>query len=418
MKLRLSRLSLAHLIHSLSALKPWQLWLVLVLLPGGPALWALTHLIGLPALPNCHSQADASTANRLYCAQLLALHQNPEDLQQAIHLANRISGSDPQRPESDRLIDQWSNDLLRLGEQAFQAGDLDKAIEIAHRMPRSLRVWSRAEQQIKQWRTIWQKAERIYEEAEDQLSQRDWYGVMQTARGLLELDNRYWQGRYEELLRTLHADKTGSELPVESVVRAKPPVTPIAERQAERAQRQLEQARSLAESGSIEDLQAAIAEAEEIGFGTPQYEAAQTEIETWRDRIATLEDQPLLDRARKLAAQADSDALETAIETANDITWGSPLYEDARAEIEQWRDQLYELEVNARTEALDRLTTAERSGDREDSDDTLPESMNNEVPKKAKAPFEDESDNLFLLPEPQEQEIESDPVESSVSYPQ
>jgi hypothetical protein len=71
--------------------------------------------------------------------------------------------------------------------------------------------------------------------------------------------------------------------------------------------------------------------------------------------VETLENQPLFDRANQLASKGDAASLQAAIDEANKISWGTALYDEANARVEQWREQMYEAEVKARTEQLENM---------------------------------------------------------------
>lgn len=89
----------------------------------------------------------------------------------------------------------------------------------------------------------------------------------------------------------------------------------------------------LAASGTVPNLQAAIAQASQIPLGRALRPEAQAAIFTWRQKIETIEDRPVLDQARSLAKQGK---LPPAIATAKQIAAGRALYPDAQAAIQTW----------------------------------------------------------------------------------
>ncbi|NJR39094.1 MAG: hypothetical protein HC781_09965 [Leptolyngbyaceae cyanobacterium CSU_1_4] len=361
MKLRFS-LSIAERFSGLK-LVHWQLWVALsVILPGSAAVWASTQLLWLPDLPNCWiiSWADASAATRLYCAQELGNRQTPEDLHQSIRLLNTIDIEDPLRPEGDRLIEHFSRTTLRLAELAYQEGDLNYAINIAQQIPPGIWTYRLARRNIRQWQTTWAKAESLYEKAEKQIEKRQWYSVLTLARELLSLDHRYWEVKYAELMRSLQSAKESSEGQVTPTRVAKPKPEGLNEsiRQLQyphiaQSQAHFQKAKSLAQSSDPTALRNSIAEAQFVFYGTPHYEEAQSLISTVQRQVETLENRPRLDRATNLASKGDLESLQAAIDEAHQITWGSALYEQANERIKEWRHQIYEAGVQARTERLD-----------------------------------------------------------------
>ena len=98
----------------------------------------------------------------------------------------------------------------------------------------------------------------------------------------------------------------------------------------------LEKAEKLASFGDVSSLQAAIAEASQIGNGRTLYEEAQRRINRWTEKVQRFQDQPILDHAERLAL---SDNLEQAIATAEEIQPGRVLYAQARLKIQKWQSQ-------------------------------------------------------------------------------
>jgi tetratricopeptide (TPR) repeat protein len=340
----------------------------MLLIPIGVSFWAVTDLFGLPALPQCLtvSWSDDNFTSRLYCAKINADRRTPQDLRQAIELVSHVPRTDPLRPESDRLIQQWSDDLLRLGEAKYQDGNLDEAIEIAEKIPDSVHTRRMAEDRIQQWKDTWDKANTLSEDAKQRLNDKDWYGVLATARQLLTLGNRYWATtQYEELMRQLQAAKDNDQgknkpKPTSDRSRKTAPGVPeflsqLQQEQATDASAHLSKAKSLASTGTAEGLQSAINEAQQVVFGTEGYDEAQVVIDRWRHQLEVSEDQPILDRALALAKKGDEASLQAAITEASQIGWGRTLYDQANGYAEQWRDRVFQLQSESRTRQLEEM---------------------------------------------------------------
>jgi hypothetical protein len=375
-------------IQDFVGLKPihWRLWIAIsIFLPGSAALWASTQLLWLPDLPNCWviSGSNASSGTRLYCAQELAHRQTPDDLHQSIRLLNSVDIGDPQRPEADRLIDQFSHATLSLAEAAYQNGDLNSAIDIAQKIPRGIWTYRLASRNIHHWQTTWAKAESLYRKAEQQIDKRQWYTVLTLARQLLNLDNRYWQTeKYSELMRSLQSAKESVEWQASAnVAKLKP--EPLREamdksqhQQTATAQAHLQKAQALAQSTDPAALRTCINEAQSVLYGTPHYEEAQALITTLQRQAETLENRPRLERAAALAHKGDPESLQAAIDEANQIPWGGALYDQANRHIEEWRNQLYQSGVQTRTEQLEQLIPT-----------SIPTPISHPVPELSPLPF-------------------------------
>lgn len=107
---------------------------------------------------------------------------------------------------------------------------------------------------------------------------------------------------------------------------------------------QLDKARQLAGMGSINDLQAAIREAQQIPDNNPRSQEAKQQIATWQSQIQTIEDRPKLSRAQQVASLGDATSLGAAVNEASKIGRGRALYSEAQSKISQWTGQIQRME--------------------------------------------------------------------------
>jgi len=348
----------------------WVFWLLapgLLLLPVGVAFFALSDLVQLPALPKCFNARQAPPTDQIYCAKQLASRHDTEHLRRAILLANEIAPNHPLRREGDRLIEVWTSEILRRAEEEFQKGNLQGAIDIAQEVPPRVPTYQQVRETIQAWEDLWATAEDLYQQGRLAIDQENWYDVLAVGRRLLQLDNRYWTTeRYQALMTQLQTARDNQKKDprkknkiARSATATQSPETVEDfltqwEREQEREdQARLQRARQYAQSGSVEGLQTAIAEAQQILYGTSSYDAAQQAIAQWREQAETLTDLPYLDRAQQLANQGD---LQGAINEASNIGWGRALYGEARDRIDIWRDQVYQQEIEQRNAELERIT--------------------------------------------------------------
>jgi hypothetical protein len=432
-----------------TSLKFWAIASVLTLT--GVSIVSIALLLKLPAVPNCPSifWPTASASLRLYCAQLAANKQTANDLLEAIELVNNLPADHPLRPEINRHIEEWSQQVLDLAEAAFDRGELSEALDIAKRIPADTSARAQVQERIDRWNEIWSDAEKIYQDAEAALRQQDLRQAFDIAVGLLSIDNTYWKTtKYDELNGLINAtrqdaaklaearrfiDRGGlsnlseavklaeeigsgsyaygeaqkviteagrgmlelaeSALDRQDADEAIAIIRRIPERanleaeaqdltdlasaysqswggtvadleaaiiQAQRLRRgrplygraqelisrwqaeiqdvmRLETARQLAQPGSVGDLRAAIAEAEQIPRGNPRRAEAQEAIADWTREAETIEDRPILDTADQFANSGD---LASAIEQANRIGSGRALSNEARERARDWTSQI------------------------------------------------------------------------------
>ena len=100
---------------------------------------------------------------------------------------------------------------------------------------------------------------------------------------------------------------------------------------------QLAQARQTAESGTIDSLNAAIAQAQMIPSSNTRYRDAKQDIATWTKQVQVTEDSPILNKAKELATSGNISDLQEAISQASLINSDRALYSEARKEIQGWR---------------------------------------------------------------------------------
>ncbi len=385
--------------------KSWVTWtVVLTLIPGSMGFLALSMLFKLPSAPNCPQifWPLASASVRLHCAQLAASKQTINDLLQAITLVKQLPDNHPLRGEINRLLEEWSRDILQLADQSFQAGNLEEAIATARQIPTDVKVSELVEAQIQKWQTIWSKAEGIYQEAEKELRQRHWQSAFMLSARLLRVNNKYWAStKYDQLNNIIvTAREDGDKLykaedlaknrnNLDSLLKAiklaqaiKPDSylyqkaqelisgfarkmlnlaqATMKERNADRALEIARQIPAIAELqaevddfmvlgeakrsafiGTVAGLETAIAQAQQIDASRDVYNEAQQLIARWQLEI---EDVARLEKARTLASQGTVNDLTAAISEVQLIPGNNPRSIEARQEIGRWRGQVETIE--------------------------------------------------------------------------
>lgn len=380
--------------------KNWMLWAALAgLCANGIALTAMAMLLKLPSAPNCPSifWPLASGAVRIQCAQVAASKQTVGDLLEAIALVEALPKDHPMRADIDRYLQQWSEDIMALASDSFQAGNLTEAIAIANKIPKNIPASSSVQQQISQWRSIWSQAESIYTAAQAEIPEQRWYQAFMTAVRLLNVGNNYWETtRYEQLKNDIETARVdGSKLSkaesladgggltdllaaiklVKSVdensymyKKAQSLIPDLGRKMLELAQKNLDQkdadeaiaianqipaiadlepevedfitiaqAKRNAWVGTVPSIETAIATAQKIGVDRPLYNQVRELISSWQLEI---EDVQHLDKARELAQPGTVADLTAAITEASMIPQANPRSAEARQEINRWQGQV------------------------------------------------------------------------------
>jgi hypothetical protein len=432
--------------------RSWPFWSIgALVLVGGIGIASAISLFRIPNLPNCRAivWVTASATTRIQCAEAYANQGTVEGYLDAIALVEELPDDHPLSHDIAQRVEIWAENILDLAEGTFQAGELQQAIGMARQIPNHTGAAEVVNERIDEWNTIWETAEAIYAAAEQELQALEFQNAFSQAIQLLEVGNDYWEtvkydqlsaaiaaarddlnelGRAKRLAkqRTLQSMQEALEI-VQSIDRESPlynesqtlirmfgrdllamaeesldrrdveladqmlaaippklqmgeeiadmrvimeasklswqggligleggivrlqsigsdrPLYPKAQTLMRRWQdkadglAQLEWAREVALPGTLADLQAAINEADKISPGNPVWDDAQAEIQRWRGQIQTAQDRPFLIQADQLAQVGD---LPGAIAAARQVAPGRALYPDAQEKITTWRRQL------------------------------------------------------------------------------
>jgi tetratricopeptide (TPR) repeat protein len=374
---RLSRPTVSWRQRTVRVLTDWRFFtLVGLSLTGGLTALSIAFMFKLPALPNCPAVfwPMASGSLRVHCAQLAANKETVPDLLEAIKLLNTLGKDHPLYPEASRLIEAWSTQILDLAEADFQAGKIKEAIGAARQIPSNSSAAKLVDERVKNWETIWSKAEEIYNKAFEVLKKTNLSDARTYAARLLSVDNQFWQStKYDQLSQLItatHKDMTRMGKAenamksgvVDEIVTALQDISGImkdsfvhkdaqelipkmgrklldlAEAAMERKDynaaldianripgnvnlgkevddfRLIAQAQSKAWSGGSLNLEDAIADAQRIGVGRPSYDKAQRLIARWQVEIQELAQ---LEQAKQLAQTGD---LQNAIAQASSLS--------------------------------------------------------------------------------------------------
>lgn len=377
-------------------------------------------LLKPPGLPNCPAifWPVASASLRLYCAQVAANKRTLKDVLEAIALVDYLPADHPLRPEINRWVEQWSMQVLEFGEEAFQQGQLQRAIEIAHEVPDNTRAHAEIPTRVGRWRSVWGQAEAIYQNAERLLRQQNWRQAFSVAVRLLAVGNRYWETTQYEALNqkiiTAQMDerkiaearglaRRGGMKNLEAAMRLVQEISPnsyfrekaqvvVAEiagkmldlaavklaaqdlqgaigiaqqipRSASRWEEAqdfiiLADAQSWTWSGTVLSLEEAIARARQLGPNRPMHQKAQQLIARWESEIVALNQ---LNQAQELAQPGSMSSLKSAIAVANQVPSSNPRWSEVQQEVNQWTEEIQTMEDRPVLDQADQYASA---GDR------------------------------------------------------
>ena len=223
-----------------------------------------------------------------------------DDLILAIDKADDIKENSYAYEQAQEVITQAKSKLVSNVEQLIERREWRKLLKVTNRIPRSLNL----EERNQDWK--------ILANAGSSAKLDTVFGMEDAVEEIerLEQDSEYYQlGQNLKKRWTLEIKDVGH----------------------------LSKARDLARVGTIANLNQAIAEAELIPQGNPRYANARQEIAKWRGQVQTIEDRPILNRARELSYGNNVGAWRRAIAEANLISRNSPLYGEAQGYVRSWR---------------------------------------------------------------------------------
>ncbi|MGF1497120.1 MAG: hypothetical protein ACFB8W_09905 [Elainellaceae cyanobacterium] len=299
----------------------------------------------------------------------------PAALRQAVATASDINPTTYTWSELAPQMEQWLDAILGYGLQQWYAGELEEAIAVGQELSfhpafaaeaKNLVRLSEARQRAIASVTVWEiSVAHVWHlnQAIEMARQ-----IPADSRFYPQADSsiRSWEGQLQDLAKLQAAQMSAGFERIAAYRRAIEQAQAIAPGQFRRMQAQtlvahwtqeieriedrplLVAANRLAEKGSPDDLNAAIARASQIEPGRALYAEAQQEIGRWRWQIQAIEDRPTLNRARRLA---DGGNLQGAIAQASRIRSGRALHPQAQADIRRWNAQIRQ-QAAARQRAL------------------------------------------------------------------
>ena len=344
---------------------PWQFWAVFsIAVSGGLGFTAISNLFLVPKAPNCSTifWPTASASLRIYCAQIYAQHGTLESLLQAIELVRSLPQDHALRPEIDRSLEQWSTELLNLAEKEFQDGNLNQAIEIAHKIPVFSKSYQVAEKRIVKWQDIWKIGTDHLSQIDNQLRQSNWEYALRLAVEILNIKNKYWstvqyngaikkvqlaQQQHEQLDLASDTSKEGgleNWLKALDEVSEIPPDSYVYKQAQELIQKNKYNVVDLVDSNIIQKNWSKV---QSIVDSIGNRHIFQTEINRWHIFLTAIEN----------ISSDNPDSFQNAIDAMKKIQPGDRLYSEARSFIDRWQLEASDLVFISKSNELASMGT-------------------------------------------------------------
>ena len=292
-------------------------------------------------------------------ARALASTGTPENIGQALTLAQQVDLTSQAWAEAQAEIDRWSQNILLYSFQRWELGDIDGAIAAVQKVPPDPTLAPEARDLIQ-----FSHAKRLADQAmQPNLDYMQLFQLMEAIRAVQDIGPdsilykaaqqslQDWQTHLEDLQTLQFAHIVASWRQPWTYEYATQLAWTVELERPRRLQAQtliahwddeieriedrpyLQRAQDLAQRSTIPALQAAITEARKILLGRALRIEAQTGIAAWTNQIEVIQDLPVLNQANTLASDGN---LQAAIETAQQIDSERALYDQAQAMIQDW----------------------------------------------------------------------------------
>jgi hypothetical protein len=252
-------------------------------------------------------QVAKADSAKLDEAHHLAKGSEIKDLLKAIELANKIDNSSFAHTEAQTIVSTAAKKMLDLAKAKLDRNDWKGALEIANKTP---------------------EAPEIKTELQDLVN-------LSQAQSHAEKGNVPELETAISLLQSIKPDSSMSKKSLKLMSSWQIEIQDLAA---------LQRARSIAVTGTVVDLKAAISEAGQIPATNPRGKEATQAVNEWRKQIETVEDTPYLNDAEALAATGTPAAMQNAIAKLSFVKSGRALYPQAQQKIKQWTADLQRAE--------------------------------------------------------------------------
>jgi serine/threonine-protein kinase len=119
--------------------------------------------------------------------------------QDAIAIANQVPPNTDFSREAQNEVEHWSERILELAEEQYQAGKLNEALAMVAAVPPNTPLREQGQEQAGQWQEEWDANNSALEASEQALTAGDWQTALDEAN---QLTTDYWQDRAAPTIST------------------------------------------------------------------------------------------------------------------------------------------------------------------------------------------------------------------------
>lgn len=169
---------------------PVGFWIFLcVIFSGTLGIGAVSYLLSQPKQSFCLPVLlpITSASSRFYCAQAAAEQNTADSLVRGIDFLTGLPPDHPRAAESQQKREELGMKLLNLADKAFDAGNLETAIDTLEQIPKGLKARQLVADRLKDWQTRWEGQTAFYDSMEKEIRQSRWNSAMISASGNLNV---------------------------------------------------------------------------------------------------------------------------------------------------------------------------------------------------------------------------------------
>jgi hypothetical protein len=224
------------------------------------AIGAIIWLGRVPPAVDCNKIGLLSTdSERLSCAQQAAQTGDPEKILAAINLVKGWPKDHMMYPQATSALGQWSEMLLIEARDRLSKNDLDGAVKLAQQIPNMSPLFGEVQEEINFWQVERNRGQQLFEKIQTALRRQLWNDASGLLAKLALVDDPTWQTRLPNLRKQLGDEKQAGVF--------------------------LEQAKAFAQKHPADKFGDAIRLVLPMNRQTFVWEAAQKQVQQWRDKL-------------------------------------------------------------------------------------------------------------------------------------
>jgi len=118
--------------------------------------------------------------------------------QEAIATVNTIPATHPTAQKRQPLLNQWSDQILKLATENYQAGKFNQAIAMLKGIPQGSSAYSKAQTALQKWNAEWNTNDKHLKAADKAIKEKKWNVAIGEAK---QLTTPYWQQKSTAIIQ-------------------------------------------------------------------------------------------------------------------------------------------------------------------------------------------------------------------------